>query len=127
MRIRSPLLLAAGLGLTIASAACAQPPATALREIDHLLRYIGNSGCEFKRNDTWNNAAAAEAHVRGKYDVMEKLGMINTTKDFIDKAATQSYFSGQPYAIKCGADVPVPSNFWLNNELARFRALQPGR
>src|SRR5450759_4125861 len=49
-------LLALGLGLVIAPVARAEPPAIVQQEINYLIRYIGDSGCEFKRNGTWNNA-----------------------------------------------------------------------
>src|SRR5450759_316320 len=126
MRIRSSKVLARALGLAlvIASVARAAPPAIVLQEINHLIRYIGDSGCEFKRNGIWNNAKTAEAHVRGKYDFLVKLGRIDTTQDFIDKAATESSLSGQPYEIRCGGDLPMPSSLWLSNELARYRASQ---
>jgi Family of unknown function (DUF5329) len=114
--------LALALGLVLAPAAGAAPSASVLREIDHLLRHIGTSGCEFKRNGDWNDAKAAEAHARGKYDFLATLGRIDTTKDFIDKVATGSSLSGQPYEIRCGGAVPVPSSLWLNDELARYRA-----
>jgi Family of unknown function (DUF5329) len=122
VKIRS--LKIAVLALTLASAplARAEPPAIVQQEIDYLLRYIGDSACEFKRNGSWNTAKAAQAHVRMKYDSLLSQGQIETTKDFIDHAATKSSLSGQPYEIKCGADSPIPSNLWLNNELARYQA-----
>jgi hypothetical protein len=112
------------LALVIAPAAWAQPPAPVEREIDHLIRYLGNSGCEFNRNGAWSNAQAAQTHVRNKYDFLVQSGMIDTTYDFIDKAASKSNLSGQPYEIKCGGELPLPSNVWLNDELARYRASQ---
>ncbi len=114
------------LGLVIAPGARAEPPAIVQQEINHLIRSIGDSGCEFKRNGSWNDAKAAEAHVRGKYDFLAKIGLIESTKDFIDKAATKSYLSGEPYEIKCGGDLPMPSSLWLSNELAHYRASLKG-
>ena len=127
MKIRSSNGLALALvGLTMAAVARAEPPAVVQQEINFLLRHIGDSGCEFKRNGTWNkDSRAAEAHVRGKYDFLVRFGMIDTTKDFIDKAATQSSLSGQPYEIRCGGDLPMASSLWLSIELARYRASQP--
>jgi hypothetical protein len=123
MKIRWPKVLA--LGLVVAPVALAEPPAIMQQEINYLIRHIGDSGCEFKRNGLWNNnSKTAEAHVRGKYDFLVKLGMIDTTKDFIDKAATESSLSGEPYEIRCGGDLPMPSSVWLRNELARYRASQ---
>ena len=126
MKIRSSKVAALALGLVIAPVARAAPPVIVQQEINHLIRYIGDSGCEFKRNGIWNtNSKTAEAHVRGKYDYLVKLGRIDTTKDFIDKAATESSMSGQPYEIRCGGDLPMPSSLWLSNELARYRARAP--
>ena len=125
MKIKRLKILAPGLALLMAPVAYAEPPASVRQEINHLLRYIADSGCEFKRNGAWNNATAAESHVRGKYDFLTKFSMIDTTKDFIDKAATQSSFSGQPYEIRCGGDLPMLSSVWLNHELARYQASKP--
>ena len=126
MKIRWPKLLAPGLalalGLAIAPVARAEPPAIMQQEINYLIRHIGNSGCAFKRNGTWNDSKTAEAHVRGKYEYLATAGRIDTTKDFIDKAATESSLSGQPYEIRCRGDLPMASSLWLSNELARYRA-----
>lgn len=119
--------IAFALGLIIAPAACAEPPVTVLHEIHYLIRYIGGSGCAFERNGIWSNAEAAQSHVRAKYDFLMKLGMIDTTKDFIDKAATESSLSGHPYEVRCGDDLPMSSNRWLNNELVRYRASRRAR
>jgi uncharacterized protein DUF5329 len=112
------------LGLVIAPPARAEPPATVKQEINYLIRYIADSGCEFKRNGIWNNSKTAEAHVRGKYDFLVTLGRIDTTKDFIDKAATESSLSGQPYEVRCGGDLPARTGTWLSNEIARYRTSQ---
>jgi hypothetical protein len=125
MKIRwsKVLALGLGLGLVIAPVARAEPPAIVLQEINYLIPYIRDSGCEFKRNGTWNDSKTAEAHVCGKYDFLVKLDQVDTTKDFIDKAATESSLSGQPYEIRCGGGgLPMPSSSWLSNELARYRA-----
>ena len=125
IRPSTALPLALALGLAIAPPARADPPPIVQQEINHLIRYIGDSGCEFKRNGAWNDAKSAEAHVRGKYDFLVRLGWIDTTKDFIDKAATESSMSGEPYEIRCGGGLPVPSSRWLSSELARYQASQP--
>lgn len=124
MTFRSSSVLALGLvlGLTIAPVARSQLSEVVHQEINHLLRYIGESGCEFRRNGNWNNSRAAEAHVRGKYDFLESLDMIDTTEDFIARAATRSSLSGELYVIRCGDNLPVPSGLWLSNELIRYRA-----
>lgn len=122
MRTAPALVLA--LGLAIVPAARAEPPAVAAvrQEIAYLLRYIGESGCEFERNGAWSDAKAAEAHVRRKYDYLARWGRIDTTQDFIDKAATGSSLSGQPYQVKCADNLPLPSSAWLGKALSRYRA-----
>lgn len=122
--MRWPEAWAVGLGLALAPVVRAEPPAIVQQEVNYLLRYIGDSGCEFKRNDNWYNAKSAEVHIRGKYNFLVTLGMIDTTQDFIDKAATKSSLSDQPYEIRCGRGASVPSSIWLRNELARYRASQ---
>ncbi len=125
MKIRSSTSLVLALGLVIAPVTRAEPPAIVQQEINYLLRYIGDSGCEFKRNGTWNNnSKTAESHVRGKYDYLARQGRIDTAQDFIDKAATKSSLSGQPYEIRCGGDLAMPSSLWLSDALARYRASQ---
>ena len=122
MRIRSSKVWALALGLAMAPGARAAPPAIVQQEINYLLRYIGDSGCEFKRNGLWNDSETSEAHVRGKYDFLVTLGLIDVTEDFIARAATESSLSGQPYGIRCGRGLSMPSGLWLSNELARYRA-----
>ena len=122
-RARATALL---LGLCIALAARAEPPAVVRQEIDYLLEYIGKSGCEFNRNGTWHDSKTAQAHVRDKYEYLVAQDRINTTEDFIEKAATKSSVPfGQPYSVRCGADPPLRSSQWLSAELARYRVVQP--
>jgi hypothetical protein len=63
----------------------------------------------------------AQAHLRDKYKYLTARNLINTTEDFIDKAATESSISGQPYEVRCKGGATVRSNQWLRDELARFR------
>ena len=114
------------LGLCVALAARAGPTASARQEIDHLLGFIENSGCEFNRNGTWHDATTAQAHIRVKYDFLVAQDRINTTEDFIEKAATgSSVLFGQPYSVRCDGDPPMRSSQWLSAELARYRAANP--
>lgn len=112
------------LGLCSTLAARVEPPPGVLQEIDYLLRFIEDSGCEFNRNGTWHDAKTAQAHVRLKYEYLLARDEINTTEDFIDKAATgSSLLFGQPYSVRCDGDPPLGSNQWLSTELARYRAV----
>ena len=110
------------LGLAIVPAARAEPPALVQQEIAYLLGHIGASGCDFERNGSWSDAKTAEAHVRLKYGYLLRWGRIDTTQDFIDKAATASSLSGRAYAVRCGNSLPLPSGTWLGEALRRYRA-----
>ena len=122
MRSAGAWVAALVLGPAIVPAARAEPPAPARQEITYLLRHIGESGCEFKRNGAWSDARTAEAHVRLKYDYLLRWGRIDTTQDFIDKAATASSLSGRPYEVRCGDHPPLPTGAWLDDALRRYRA-----
>ena len=89
-------------------------------EIEHLLLYVERSGCEFYRNGSWYDAAAAERHLRFKYEWFKD--SLDGAEDFIGKAASRSSVSGQAYEVKCGFDAPRSSAMWLTDELRHFRA-----
>ena len=99
----------------------AEPPTSVQIEVNFLLGYIEGSKCEFYRNGTWYDSQSAQAHLRDKYKNLVAMNQINTTEDFIERAATESSLSGQPYKLRCNGGAPVPSNQWLRDELARFR------
>ena len=103
--------------------------AAAQAEIAHLLAYLGTSGCEFQRNGTWYSSKEAQAHLEKKTQYLAKHSQIGSAEDFIDKAASASSMSGQPYLVRCAPDQAVPSGVWLRAELVRFRGPggQPGK
>lgn len=110
------------LSLALAGAAVAAEPAPATQaEMNHLLTYLGNSGCDFQRNGAWYDSREARAHLQRKQKYLLDRGMIATTEDFIAKAATQSSMSGKDYQVRCRPSAPVPSKAWLTAELARYR------
>jgi len=98
----------------------AEVPAAAKAEIDHLLTYVGNSGCEFYRNGSWYDGKKGQSHLSDKFNYLIGNNMIQTASDFIEKAATQSSMSGLAYKVRCNGAV-VESAKWLGDELARFR------
>jgi hypothetical protein len=57
-----------------------------------------------------------------KYDYLSDRNEIITVKDFIEKAASVSSFSGSPYQVKCPGGAPMLSRAWLNEALARYAA-----
>jgi hypothetical protein len=91
------------------------------KEIQHLLDYLKNSDCEFNRNGKWYNAEEAVKHINKKYQYLIKRGLVNSTKQFIDRAASESSMSGKPYVVKCGESEPINSSAWFKRELTSFR------
>jgi Family of unknown function (DUF5329) len=63
-----------------------------------LLTYVENlAGAKFVRNSESQDAKKAAEHLRMK---REKAGSkVKTALDFIEKVASKSYFSGDPYQI----------------------------
>jgi len=118
------------VGLPCAPAARAEPPAPApvqaavqvQVEVNFLLGYLEGSKCEFYRNGTWHDSQAAQAHLRDKYNYLVAKNLVGTTEQFIERAASTSSLSGEPYKVKCNGAAVMTSQQWLRDELARFRA-----
>jgi hypothetical protein len=123
MRIVKLPLLALIAALNLLPAADAAPPAAAAIEISYLLGLIEQSGCEFFRNGTWYDAQRAQAHLRAKYDMLSATDQIKSAEDFIEKAASNSSMSGQPYQIKCSGGAATTTRQWFSAALARYRKI----
>lgn len=95
--------------------------ATSRTEIEHLLAYLGTSGCQFNRNGDWYDAKAATGHINDKYQYLLGKNKIASTDDFIEGAATRSSMSGKAYLVKCGNAEVVESGTWFRSELDKFR------
>ncbi len=91
------------------------------KEIRHLFDHLQNSQCEFNRNGKWYTAEEAAVHIQQKYQYLLKKGLIDSTEQFIDRAASKSSLSGKPYRVRCGASEPIKSSDWFLDELRRFR------
>jgi hypothetical protein len=122
MKIRSTVGLILTLGLLHGTIVRAGPPPSVQAEVNSLLAQIDKSSCQFYRNGTWYDSAAAQAHLRDKYDYLVQRNLIDTTEQFIERAATKSSFSGKEYLVKCNDGVAVKSSQWLRDELARLRS-----
>jgi hypothetical protein len=109
------------------TAARAEPTPVVRAEVEYLLQSIETSGCTFLRNGSWYSGSRAKAHLRAKYDDLAAKDQIATAEDFIDKGATRSSMTGQPYKIRCGTDADVETNQWLRAALARYRARPSNR
>ena len=117
--VRLPMLLLAWL---FATAAVAAPLAPAVQtEIDGLLARLEASGCEFNRNGSWYAANEVKPHLLRKLRYLEDRGLVQTTEQFIERAASGSSLSGQPYLVKCGNGAPVRSGQWLRSQLQDLR------
>lgn len=121
-----PAVLGLITGLGLLPAVRAAPPSMAQTEINYLIGFIGNSGCEFYRNGSWHDSKAAETHLREKYAMLEASDQIRSSEDFIERVATKSSLSGRPYQIRCSGGEVLTTNQWLYRVLARFRASGPG-
>jgi hypothetical protein len=98
-----------------------EPPPAARQEIDHLVTYLKNSGCQFNRNGSWYGAGDAVDHINQKYQYLVKRDLVASAEDFIARAASESSFSGKAYLVKCGSGAPQPSGPWLKAELDKYR------
>jgi hypothetical protein len=114
-------LLMLTLGCTGVPAPAAEPAASVQMEVNFLLDAVERSGCQFYRNGTWRSAHDARVHLRDKYDWLVARDLVHATEQFIDRAATQSSLSGQPYWIRCTGEPAIASNQWLRDRLAQFR------
>ena len=98
----------------------AEPTAAAKEEIQQLLNFVGQSGCQYIRNKKTHNPDEAVEHITRKYE--HYYDDINTAEDFIRLSATASLVSGKPYSIECPGQAPQPSGEWLQTELKRMRS-----
>ena len=111
--IKLLLLIALFAGQTTAFA---QSPEV---EIDYLLTAIGSSDCTFIRNDTRHTAADAEDHLRMKYRKTKRY--IDSAEEFITRLASESSWTGKPYAIECTDSGAQSSSDWLSARLTTYR------
>ena len=102
------------------NAASLSPAARA--EIDALLSRLEASSCTFNRNGTWYPSAEAKSHLLRKLKYLEDRGAVQSTEQFIERAASTSRTTSQPYLVKCGSGAPVQSGTWLLSQLQGMRA-----
>lgn len=89
-------------------------------EIQYLLQTIGESDCTFIRNGKSHSAEDAEAHLRMKYKRGRKYA--GTAEQFIERLATASSWTKEPYSIRCGDAPATPTGDWLKTRLEEYRA-----
>jgi hypothetical protein len=113
--------LALALALAGVTAAHAAPAASVQIEVNFLLGYVEGSRCEFQRNGSWYTAPQAQAHLRDKFNYLAARNLIDSTEQFIEKAATESSLTGRAYMVRCDGGPAIPSRQWLSEELLRMR------
>ena len=109
-----PVFLVAALMLA-SPVSADEPPA----EIEYLLTAIGSSGCAFVRNGSLHSAPEAEEHLRMKYQRGKRYAP--TADTFIERLASKSSISKEPYYIDCPGETREPSGEWLLRKLAEYR------
>ena len=91
-----------------------------LAEIDYLLRSIGESSCTFIRNGERHAATEAESHLRIKYQRGQRYAP--NAELFIERLASRSSLTHQPYRVECPGMDPVMTSTWLTQRLAELRS-----
>ncbi len=113
MRLRLPTILLTSL-LSQAPAALADTD----EDVDYLLNHVSESGCTFIRNGVRHESVAAAEHLRTKYEQDKR--HIDSAEAFIDRVASASSLSGQPYVVSCGGQTQT-SRDWLNEALVTYQ------
>jgi hypothetical protein len=97
------------------------------RDIEALIASIRASDCRFERNGRWYDAAAAQAHLRKKYDYLRKRGLADSAESFIERGASRSSISGKPYRVRCGGAPASESGPWFRRKLGEIRGRSGAR
>jgi hypothetical protein len=96
------------------------PEAQRIRDLIHVME---TSDIIFIRNDKEYSGAQAAAHLRSKLQQAEE--EVKTLDEFIDKVASHSWLSGQPYRVKLPDGTELEAAVWLRQQAARLTQEQP--
>lgn len=88
-------------------------------EINRLISSVGRNGCTFIRNGEKYRGREARDLLRTKREANEQL--ISSTEDFIEKIASKSATSGEPYLIQCRDQEEKTVNAWFTSLLEQHR------
>lgn len=100
-------------------AVAAAPPPHEQTRIEKLIRFVETQkDMKFIRNGTEYSCADAGKFLRGKLDSMGK--DVTTAREFIERIATKSSMSGQPYQVKFGDGKTMLASQFLSEELKRL-------
>jgi hypothetical protein len=93
-------------------------------EVEHILTRVGRSQCVFVRNGREHPAADAESHLRMKY--RKGARYVDSTEDFIERLASSSSWTKDPYQIRCPGQTETTASVWLHSMLRDYRRTPPG-
>jgi Family of unknown function (DUF5329) len=108
--------------VTWTTSSFATESAATKQEIAHLFTALETSNCQYNRNGTWYSAKEASAHLQTKYKYLQDKDLLPSAEKFIDRAATESSFSGKAYQIKCADNVVQASSPWFTALLKKYRS-----
>ena len=92
---------------------------TEREKIERLLKAIESAeGVVFIRNGAEHSAQDAAEHLRSKWDAAG--GEIKTVDDFIDKIASKSSLSGEPYRVRLADGTEVFAGEYLKDKLSEI-------
>ncbi|MEQ8952760.1 MAG: DUF5329 family protein [Gammaproteobacteria bacterium] len=98
--------------------ASAQSPAMET-EIDYLIEQVGRDRCNFIRNDRPMLGREAREHLQSKRE--RNAALFSSTEEFIEKIASRSETTGQPYLIRCARRFQLSSEEWMTMLLEHYR------
>lgn len=90
-------------------------------EINQLLVKLESSNCRFNRNGNWYSSKEAKEHLEKKLAHILRKGVITTTEQFIDYAASKSSVTGTIYLVQCNEIPAIESQKWLLEQLKQLR------
>ncbi len=97
----------------------ADVPDAQKHEVEHLIRYVEQSGCLLERNGSKHSGKDAADHIQKKYDYYRD--DITSTESFIEYSASKSALSGKAYKVYCPGKSVMETRQWLLVELAEYR------
>jgi len=117
---RRSFVVGATLGL-FGVGAHAAPPAHEQSRIERLIRFVeSQKDMKFIRNGSEYTCAEAAKFLRGKLESMG--GDVSTAREFIERIASKSSMSGEPYHVKLADGRLMPAAQFLGEELKRIDA-----
>ena len=112
-------LLVCLTSLVAFGAVAAAPPAHEQTRIEKLIRFVETQkDMKFVRIGTEYTCADAGKFLRGKLEAMGK--EVTTAREFIERIASKSSMSGQPYQVKFADGRTMLASQFLHEELKRL-------